>query len=69
MKKLGLAILFTAGVILTATVSFQLTLGAILIAVSYAEFRKEGIDLNQVDDILIEKLRNVLNKGTNNEQK
>lgn len=69
MKKLGLAILFAVGVLLAVTVNFQLTISMILIAVSYSELRKEGVDLNQVDDILLDKLRELINKGDNNEQK
>ena len=69
MKKIGLAILFAVGVLMAITVNVQLTLSMVLIAISYSELRKEGVDLTQIDDILLDKLREIVNKGTNNEQK
>lgn len=69
MKKIGLAVLFAVGVLMAITVNVQLTLSMVLIAISYAELRKEGVDLTQIDDILLDKLREIVNKGTDNEQK
>lgn len=69
MKKLGLAVLFAVGVLMAITVNIQLTISMVLIAISYSELRKEGIDLTQIDDILLDKLREIVNKGTNDEQK
>lgn len=69
MKKIGLAILFAVGVLMAVTVNIQLTISIVLIAISYSELRKEGVDLTQIDDILLDKLREIVNKDTTNEQK
>lgn len=67
LKKMGLLALFVAGSLLISTVSFQLTLGVLLVAVSYSELRKEGIDLNQLDDMLINKIKE-LSQVINNDK-
>lgn len=64
MKKIGLSILFVVGVLMAVTVNIQLTISMVLIAISYSELRKEGVDLTQIDDILLEKLREIVNKDT-----
>ena len=68
MKNVGLALLFIVGAFLALTANFQLSIGAFLMALSYTEFRRIGLDISQVDDILLEKLREVISKGTKNEQ-
>ena len=59
MKKLGLAIAFTAGLFLAASSNWQLSLGVLVMLLSYVELRKIGIDISQIDDILLEKLRDI----------
>ena len=61
-KNLGLAILFAVGALLSLTANIQLTIGIFLMGLAYTEFRRIGVDINQIDDILLEKLRNITNK-------
>lgn len=67
MKNLGLAVVFVVGAFLALTANFQLSVGAFLMAIAYTEFRRIGLDISQVDDILIDKLRDVISKGKKNE--
>lgn len=66
-KNLGLALLFAVGAFLSLTANLQLSIGVFLMGLAYTEFRRIGLDISQIDDILLEKLNN-LRKGTQNEQ-
>ncbi len=66
-KNLGLAVVFVVGAFLSLTANLQLSIGVFLMALAYTEFRRNGLDITQVDDILLEKLREVISKGTKNE--
>ena len=67
MKKLGLAIAFAAGLFLAATSNLQLSLGILVMLLSYVELRKIGIDISQIDDILLEKLSDITKDTSKNE--
>lgn len=60
--KLIFIILFIIGALLAGTANLQLTAGVILMLIGYAEFRKLGINLDTLDDVVLEKLRELLNK-------
>lgn len=60
--KLVFIILFVIGALLAGTANLQLTAGVILMLIGYAEFRKLGINLDTIDDVVLEKLRELLNK-------
>ncbi len=66
-KNIGLALLFAVGAFLSLTANLQLSIGVFLMGLAYTEFRRIGLDITQIDDILLEKLNN-LRKGTKNEQ-
>jgi len=66
-KNLGLSVVFAVGAFLSLTANLQLSIGVFLMALAYTEFRRNGLDITQVDDILLEKLREVISKGTKNE--
>lgn len=67
MKKLGFLIIFAVGAVLAGTANLQLTIGAILMAVGYTEFRRSGLTLSQIDEIIATIHESI--KGTNDEQK
>lgn len=58
--KLAFIALFVVGALLAGTANLQLTAGAILMLVGYSEFRKLGLNLDTIDDVVLEKLREVL---------
>lgn len=60
--KLVFVLLFVIGALLAGTANLQLTAGVILMLIGYAEFRKLGINLDTLDDVVLEKLRELLNK-------
>lgn len=60
--KLVFILLFVIGALLAGTANLQLTAGVILMLVGYAEFRKLGITLDSLDDIILAKIRETLNK-------
>lgn len=62
-SKVAFAGLFVAGAALALTVNIQLSLGAILMVVAYEELRKRDIPLNQIDDILKDKIEELLKKN------
>lgn len=66
MKNVFFASLFVVGAILTATVDLQLSVGVILMVFAYNELRKVGINLSQVDDVLIDQLRDIVNRWESN---
>ena len=60
--KLVFVLLFVIGALLAGTANLQLTAGVILMLNGYAEFRKLGINLDTLDDVVLEKLRELLQK-------
>lgn len=58
--KLAFLVLFVLGVLLAGTANLQLTAGVILMLIGYAEFRKLNINLDNIDDVVLEKLREAL---------
>ena len=62
IKKVGFAALFVVGAVLVATVSLKLTAGVVLMVASYRELRKQGVDLSDIDDILLEKFNELREK-------
>jgi hypothetical protein len=66
MRNFFLVLLFLAGAILAGTANFQFTIGAILLLVAYVELRKTGVDINQFDDIILEKVREFTAREKNN---
>lgn len=58
--KLAFLVLFVLGVLLAGTANLQLTAGVILMLIGYAEFRKLNINLDNIDDVVLEKLRETL---------
>lgn len=58
--KLAFLVLFVLGVLLAGTANLQLTAGVILMLIGYAEFRKLNISLDNIDDVVLEKLREAL---------
>lgn len=58
--KLAFLVLFVLGVLLAGTANLQLTAGVILMLIGYAEFRKLNINLDNIDDVVLEKLREIL---------
>lgn len=60
--KLVFVLLFVIGALLAGTANLQLTAGVILMLIGYAEFRKLGINLDTLDDVVLEKLRELLQK-------
>lgn len=61
-SKVLFAVLFLVGGFLAATVNLQLSLGVALMIVSWNELRKQGVALDQIDDILKEKIKELLDK-------
>jgi len=58
--KLAFIALFVVGALLAGTANLQLTAGVILMLIGYAEFRKLNINLDNIDDVVLEKLRETL---------
>jgi len=56
--------IFLLGGVLAATFSLQLTLGVALMVVGYSELRKRGIELDDIDDILKEKIKELLDRDS-----
>lgn len=69
MQNFFLALLFLAGVVVAGTANLQFTIGAVLMVVAYTELRKKGVDLDKIDDIILEKVREVTTTEETNEQK
>lgn len=59
--KLAFIALFVVGALLAGTANLQLTAGVILMLIGYAEFRKLGLTLDNLDEALLEKLKDALN--------
>jgi len=62
VQKLIFIILLLLGGLMAATVNLQLTLGVILMVVGYSELRKRGVALTDIDDILKDKITELLDK-------
>lgn len=60
--KLLFILLFVVGALLAGTANLQLTAGVVLMLIGYAEFRKTGLTLENLDDALLEKLKDAISK-------
>lgn len=57
MKKTLLALGSLVGLAIAGTANLQLTIGVAIMVICYLELRKLGVNVDQIDDIVLEQIK------------
>lgn len=60
IRKIAFILLFLIGGLLAATANLQITIGAALMILGYSEFKRQNIDLSEIDDVLLEEIKKLI---------